>query len=88
MSKKVVKLTQEDIEKVVSNIIQENEGELDEYLFLGGDGKQPQNLSADTKLVYAAKDNDGNYYIVDAVSGKILAKDNIANQSGGRAAAE
>lgn len=88
MSKKVVKLTQKDIEKVVSNIIQENEGELDEYLFLGGDGNKPQNISPNTKLVYAAKDDEGNYYVVDAVSGKILAKDNIANQSGGRAAAE
>ncbi len=88
MSKKVIKLTQKDIEKVVSNIINENEGELDEYLFLGDKGNEPTQLSADTKLVYAAKDDNGNYYVIDAVSGKVLAKDNIANQSGGRAAAE
>ena len=44
--------------------------ELDEYLMLGND------KSIGTKKVYAGKDNEGNYYILDAETGKILAKDN------------
>ena len=68
--KKVVKLNQKDIEKIVNNVINENQGELDEYLMLGND------KSIGTKKVYAGKDNEGNYYILDAETGKILAKDN------------
>ena len=68
--KKVVKLKQEDVEKIVKNVIKENEGELDEYLMLGG------NQNVGTRNVYAGKDDAGNYYILDAETGKILAKDN------------
>lgn len=68
--KKVVKLKQEDVEKIVKNVIKENEGELDEYLMLGG------NQKIGTRNVYAGKDDAGNYYILDAETGKILAKDN------------
>jgi uncharacterized protein YpmB len=67
---KIVKIKQEDIEKIVNKIIKENEGELDEYLMLGG------NQNVGTKNVYAGKDDAGNYYILDAETGKILAKDN------------
>jgi outer membrane protein assembly factor BamB len=68
--KKVVKLNQKDIEKIVNNVINENQGELDEYLMLGG------NQNVGTKNVYVGKDDAGNYYILDAETGKILAKDN------------
>ena len=68
--KKVVKLKQKDVEKIVKNVIKENEGELDEYLMLG------DNKSIGTRKVYAGKDKEGNYYILDAETGKILAKDN------------
>jgi hypothetical protein len=68
--KKVVKLNQKDIEKIVNNVINENQGELDEYLMLGND------KSIGIKKVYAGKDNEGNFYILDAETGKILAKDN------------
>jgi hypothetical protein len=67
---KIVKIKQADVEKIVNNIINENESELDEYLMLGG------NQSIGTRKVYAGKDNEGNYYILDAETGKILAKDN------------
>jgi hypothetical protein len=65
--KKVVKLKQSDVEKIVKNIINENE-EIDELVMPGVDLKQ--------RIVYAAKDDEGNYYIVDAKTGDILAKDN------------
>ena len=68
--KKVVKLNQKDIEKIVNNVINENQDELDEYLMLGND------KSIGMKKVYAGKDSEGNYYILDAETGKILAKDN------------
>jgi outer membrane protein assembly factor BamB len=68
--KKVVKLNQKDIEKIVNNVINENQDELDEYLMLGND------KSIGMKKVYAGKDDAGNYYILDAETGKILAKDN------------
>lgn len=61
---KIVKIKQKDIESIVKNVIKENE-ELDE---IGMGQKQFK--------VYAAKDDEGNYYIIDAESGKILAKDN------------
>ena len=64
---KVVKLKQSDVEKIVKNIINENE-EIDELVMPGVDLKQ--------RIVYAAKDDEGNYYIVDAKTGDILAKDN------------
>lgn len=67
---KIVKIKQEDIEKIVKKVIKENEGELDEYLMLGG------NQNVGTRNVYAGKDDEGNYYILDAETGKILAKDN------------
>jgi hypothetical protein len=67
---KIVKIKQADVEKIVKNIINENESELDEYLMLGN------NQSIGTRKVYAGKDNEGNYYILDAETGKILAKDN------------
>jgi hypothetical protein len=67
---KIVKIKQADVEKIVNNIINENESELDEYLMLGN------NQSIGTRKVYAGKDNEGNYYILDAETGKILAKDN------------
>jgi hypothetical protein len=68
---KVVKLKQTDIERIVSNIIKENQ-DLGELQLIGTGGKVP----AGTKLVYPAKDDEGNYYIIDAESGEILAKDN------------
>ncbi len=67
---KVVKLKQEDLEKIVSNVIKESE-EIDERVF--GIGDVPL---MGTRKVYAGKDNEGNYYILDAETGKILAKDN------------
>ena len=70
MKSKTTKREQKDIEKIVNNVINENQGELDEYLMLGND------KSIGTKKVYAGKDNEGNYYILDAETGKILAKDN------------
>lgn len=69
--KKVVKLKQKDVEKIVQNVIKENE-EIDELQLLGGAGS----FGIGTKKVYAGKDEQGNYYILDAETGKILAKDN------------
>ena len=68
---KVVKLKQKDLEKIVSNIINESEN-IDELQLLGTD----KETSTNTRLVYAAKDDEGNYYIVDAETGDILARDN------------
>lgn len=67
---KIVKIKQEDIEKIVKNVIKENE-EIDERVF--GIGDKPL---IGTRKVYAGKDNEGNYYILDAETGNILAKDN------------
>lgn len=68
---KVVKLKQSDLEKIVSNVISESQ-EMDELQLLGAGDKTPNK----TRLVYAGKDDEGNYYIIDAESGEILAKDN------------
>jgi hypothetical protein len=68
---KVVKIKQKDIESIVKNVIKENE-EIDELQLLGGNGS----FGVGTRKVYAGKDNEGNYYILDAETGKILAKDN------------
>jgi hypothetical protein len=73
---KVVKLKQSDLEKIVSNVISENQ-DLDELKLLGGGDK----TSNKTRLVYAGMDEEGNYYIIDAESGEILAKDNPANHT-------
>jgi hypothetical protein len=67
---KIVKIKQKDVEAIVKNVIKENE-ELDEKVF--GIGQSP---SIGTKKVYAGKDKQGNYYILDAETGKILARDN------------
>ena len=70
---KVVKLTQSDIEKIVTNIVSEqidetimdtdHEEEVDEG-FGGGDLD-----------VYPAKDSQGNLFLVNAKTGEIVAKD-------------
>ena len=67
---KIVKIKQEDIEKIVKKVIKENE-EIDERVFGIGD-----NPLIGSRKVYAGKDDAGNYYILDAETGKILAKDN------------
>jgi hypothetical protein len=67
---KIVKIKQKDVESIVKNVIQENE-EIDERVF--GIGNEPE---VGTRLVYAAKDKQGNYYIIDAKTNEILAKDN------------
>lgn len=68
---KVVKLKQKDLEKIVNNVIKENE-EIDELHLLGGGGSS----TTATRQVYAGKDEMGNYYIIDAQTGQVLAKDN------------
>jgi len=70
---KVVKLKQEDIERIVGNILKENQ-DLGELHFLNGGGNKK--ATSASRLVYAGKDDEGNYYIIDAESGEILAKDN------------
>ena len=68
---KVVKLKQEDLDKIVSNVIKESEN-IDELQMLGLNNDSP----VGTRQVYAGKDEAGNYYIIDAETGKVLAKDN------------
>ena len=68
---KVVKLKQKDLEKIVTNVIKENE-DMDEIQLLGLGNNSP----VGTRQVYAGKDEAGNYYIIDAETGKVLAKDN------------
>jgi hypothetical protein len=75
---KVVKLKQKDVEGIVKNVIKENE-EIDELQLLGIDGKS----NVGTKKVYAGKDDAGNYYIIDAETGKVLAKDNPNKDTAG-----
>jgi hypothetical protein len=75
---KVVKLKQKDLEKIVSNVISENQ-DLDELQLLSndGDGEAPNKI----RLVYWGLDDENNCYIIDAESGEILAKDNPANHT-------
>ena len=68
---KVVKLKQEDLDKIVSNVIKESEN-IDELQMLGLNNDSP----VGTRQVYAGKDEAGDYYIIDAETGKVLAKDN------------
>jgi hypothetical protein len=68
----VVKLKQKDIVKLVGNVIKENE-EMDERV-LGLGQKQFK--------VYAAKDDKGNYYIIDAETGDVMAKDSSMASGG------
>lgn len=76
--KKVVKLNQKNVEAIVKNIINENE-EIDELQLLGMGGSS----AVGTRKVYAGKDDAGNYYIIDAETGKVLAKDNPNKESAG-----
>jgi len=72
---KVIKLKQSDIERIVSNIINEQEV---------GDGN-PDSIAHEEEIdedmnggdvdVYPAKDASGNLFLVNARTGEVVAKD-------------
>lgn len=70
---KVVKLTQSDIEKIVTNIVSE---QIDETI-MGTDHEQEvdEDFGGGDLDVYPAKDSKGNLFLVNAKTGEIVAKD-------------
>lgn len=72
---KVIKLKQSDIEKIVSNIISEQEigGETPDSI--AHEEEVDESFDGGDMDVYPAKDASGNLFLVNARTGEIVAKD-------------
>ena len=68
--RKIVRLTERDITRLVRKVIKENE-EIDERMMIGGK----------MHYVYASKDSQGNYLIRDVKTDELLAKHNSNNSN-------
>lgn len=72
---KVIKLKQSDIERIVSNIINEQEvGEVNPDS-ISHEEEIDEDMGGGDVDVYPAKDASGNLFLVNARTGEVVAKD-------------
>lgn len=72
---KVIKLKQSDIERIVSNIVNEQETEDMNPDSIGHEEEVDEQMDGGDIDVYPAKDAKGNLFLVNAKTGQIVAKD-------------
>jgi hypothetical protein len=72
---KVIKLKQSDIEKIVSNIISEQEIGDEIPDSVSHEEEIDEDMTGGDVDVYPAKDAGGNLFLVNARTGEIVAKD-------------
>ena len=71
---KIIKLKQSDIEKIVSNILSEQQLE-DNVDSIAHEEEIDEDMGSGDVDVYPAKDAKGNLFLVNARTGEIVAKD-------------
>ena len=72
---KVIKLKQSDIERIVSNIVNEQETEDMNPDSIAHEEEVDEQMDGGDIDVYPAKDAKGNLFLVNAKTGQIVAKD-------------
>ena len=72
---KVIKLKQSDIEKIVSNILSEQQLEDNVDSIAHEEVEIDEEMNGGDVDVYPAKDAKGNLFLVNARTGEIVAKD-------------
>lgn len=72
---KVIKLKQFDIERIVSNIVNEQETEDMDPDSIAHEEEVDEQMDGGDIDVYPAKDTNGNLFLVNARTGQIVAKD-------------
>ena len=72
---KVIKLKQSDIERIVSNIVTEQETEDMNPDSIAHEEEVDEQMDGGDIDVYPAKDAKGNLFLVNARTGQIVAKD-------------
>ena len=72
---KVIKLKQSDIERIVSNIVNEQETEDMNPDSIAHEEEIGEEMGGGDIDVYPAKDANGNLFLVNARTGDIVAKD-------------
>jgi hypothetical protein len=72
---KVIKLKQSDIERIVSNIVNEQETEDMNLDSIAHEEEVDEQMDGGDIDVYPAKDAKGNLFLVNARTGQIVAKD-------------
>ncbi len=72
---KVIKLKQSDIERIVSNIINEQEVKDVNPDSIAHEEEIDEDMNGGDVDVYPAKDASGNLFLVNARTGEVVAKD-------------
>lgn len=72
---KIIKLKQSDIERIVSNIVNEQHMDNPDTDSIANEEEIDEEMGTGDVDVYPAKDAKGNLFLVNARTGEIVAKD-------------